>query len=168
MSNFDIIKDEKKGVVNYVLNFEEAITKLPVVIFNSKFVEFPNMVLFTKEDQGFLSDISLMLQNPGLETLKVEPNEIEDMIKVIEKEEKNVVILNSRKLSPERKIRLNLEKLKNDLVYARDYGNTLIFNDILITSSELEFHGSGMFSGRLNVFYVLETELELIKNFLLK
>lgn len=168
MNNFEVIKDDKKNITNYVLNFEEAIDKMPLVIYNNKFVEIPNIVLFSKEDQGFLSDISFMIQNPGLETLKVEGNEIEDMIKVIELKKHDVLIIESKKLSPERKIRFNLSKIKENVVYMRDYGKTFIFNDILVTCSEIEFHGSGMFSGRMNVFFVTEEELTYIKEYLLK
>lgn len=164
MKNFEEFKDEKQGVKNYIMKFEEALKKVSIINFNETSIEFPNMIVFSKEEKTLLYS----MLNPGVEVFKVSEEDFKEMLNTVKvKLEENINIKYiDRKVSPKTTARVNLDLLKEKAVYLREYNDTFICNEILFTTSETEFHGTGMFTGRNHVFLVSTEDFVEIKNYI--
>lgn len=159
MIGYDII--EIKNGRNYILNFEEAIKKIDVINFNHENIEFPGMIIFSREKnliQSFL--------NPSTEILKVEEEEFKNMLNLIIEKDKELMFFD-KKVLPKTTSRINLKILKEKNVFMKEYEKTLIVDKVLFTTDETEFQGIGLFTGREHVFLVSEKELEEIRNYFL-
>ena len=159
MVNFDEYKDGK--VVSNIMKFELALSKIPILNFNDTSIEFPNMIIFTKEDKGILYSFL----NPGTQILKVDADEFEAMLKNIKENTKDTVFID-RGVKPELTARINLKVMKEKMIFMKEYENSFSTNETLFTTNVAEFHGAGMFTSRRHVFLVSEEEFVKIKNYL--
>lgn len=161
MINFDKYEDGK--ITNNILKFELALKKIPILNFNEGSVEFPNMVIFTKEEKGKL----YTFLNPGTQILKVEEDEFKSMLEAVKNEEADVITID-RGIKPETFARINLKVMKEKMIFMKEYENSFSCNETLFTTNLAEFHGAGMFTSRRHVFLVSEEEFVKIKEYLKK
>jgi len=160
-NNFKVIK-EGNGERILARNFEEIIETAEVIIFNENHIEIPGIVIFSKENKGFF----FQLLNPGVEIFSVNEEDYEKMINLLTIEEDHIVSFETKTL-PTSTARLNLSRIKDNLLLVRESDSLLVLNKILLTTNEFEFHGSGMFSGRENVFLVSEEDFSKIREYIL-
>jgi len=161
MINFETVKDEK-GEKILLKNFEEAVKVSDIVYFGKDYIEIPGIVVFAKEKKGLI----FQLINPGIDILYVSQEEFDSMVSYLDISEEGVVFF-STKTTPVAQVRVSLENIKNRLILMKETKDTLLLNQILFTTNEFEFQGSGMFSGRKNVFFVSKEILKSIKDYLL-
>lgn len=157
MIGYDII-DVKNGR-NHILNFEEAIKKVDVINFNHENIEFPGMIIFSREKNLIQS-----ILNPSTEILKVEEEEFKNMLNLVIEKNKDLVFFD-KKVLPKTTSRINLKLLKEKNVFIKEYDKTLIVDKVLFTTDDTEFQGIGLFTGREQVFLVSEKELEEIREY---
>lgn len=146
MEGFDLIKDSEDSKI-FFINFEKALDMSPIVIFNETTIEFPGMLIFSTEESGLLTRIL----NPGLEQFKVSDLDFANMQNAL-KEKKEQVYFVDKHISPKATVRLNMNIVKANMIFMKKFEQSILVNDILFTTSGSEFHGSGMFTGRDNVF----------------
>jgi hypothetical protein len=87
------------------------------------------------------------------------------MLSGLSVKELDVIFLDTH-TKPSASVRLNLRLLKEQTVYLKEYENTFIANNILFTTSKMEFEGSGLFTSKNEVFLVSEEDFVTIKNYL--
>ena len=160
-SKFEIVKEEK-GEKVLVRTFEEIVETAEVIYYNETHIEIPGVVIFSKENKGFV----FQLMNPGTEILSVNEEDYNRMIDFLGVEEKYIVSFDT-KTAPISKVRLNLKKIKENLILVRDSETLLVLNKMLLTTNEFEYQGSGMFSGRQNVFLVSKEVFETVREYIL-
>ena len=158
MIGYDIIEGNK-GTKNYILNFEESIKKMPVINYNKDSIEFPGMLIFSKEKNLIQS-----MLNPSIEIFKLEEEEFKNMLNIIIEDNEDVLLID-KKVIPKTTARVNLELLKDSNVFLKEYDKTFIVDKYLFTTDETEFKGIGLFTGREEVFLVCEEMLEDIKKY---
>jgi len=150
MSKFlEIKKDEKEEIL--VRNFEEVLKVADIVYFNENHIEIPGVVIFSKENKG----IVFQLMNPGVDILQVEEEDFNNMTTLLGVEDEGVIYFDTKTV-PASRVRINLQKIVDNLIMVKKTKDTIFLNNILFTTNEMEFQGSGMFSGRKNVFWVSE------------
>ncbi len=159
-TGFDILRESEEETI-YFANFEKALDLSPIVVFNEKTIEFPGMVIFSTEDGGFLTKV----MNPGLEIFKVSENDFVNMLNAIKEQKERIYFIDKHTL-PKATVRLNLNIIKERMIYMKELEDSVLVNDVLFTISGSEFHGSGMFTGRDNVFLLNKLTFEEIKVFL--
>ncbi len=161
MINFELFEDG--NVKNYIMKFEDAVKKIPILNFNETSIELPNMVILTKEDKGFFSS----LLNPSVDIFKVEDAQFEEMLKVVKKEADDIVFVD-RNIKPKTTSRINLERMKDKQVFFKEYENSFATNETLFTTNFSEFQGVSMFTSRRHTFLVTEEDFVKIKEYLKK
>ena len=119
------------------------------------------MVIFSTEDKGMIYS----LLNPGVDILKTSEEDLKNMLSGLSVKELDVIFLDTY-TKPAASVRLNLRLLKEQTVYLKEYENTFIANNILFTTSKIEFEGSGLFTSKNEVFLVSEEDFVRIKNYL--
>ena len=144
-----------------IKNFEDILEKKTYIYFSGNRIEIPGILIFAKEHKGFLSQ----LLNPGVDIIYTKEEDFKDMIALVEKEDKNVMFL-ERKTLPTTKVRIQLDKLKEETILFKKEPNMLLVDNVIFTTSELEFHGTGMFTSR-EVFKVSEEEFKVIEDLFL-
>jgi hypothetical protein len=159
-NQFDEIKKTDDSIV-YFSKFEKAIEMSPIISFTKSSIEFPGMVVFSIEDKGAISK----LLNPGLETFKVSSIDFENMINALKEKTENVFFID-KYIAPKGSVRLNMKLIKERTFYIKEFENSLLLNDILLTTSDAEFHGAGMFTGRTNVLLLNEVLFSDIKAYI--
>lgn len=153
--------NSNKNWKTYFSKFEDAVKKSVLIKFNNKSVEFPNMVIFSTEEKGMIYS----LLNPGVDILKTSEEDLKNMLSGLSVKELDVIFLDTH-TKPSASVRLNLRLLKEQTVYLKEYENTFIANNILFTTSKIEFEGSGLFTSKNEVFLVSEEDFVTIKNYL--
>ena len=159
-SNLALSFSGKTGQI-YLSDFEEILNNSEVIIFSETRIEIPGIVIFSKAKHCLLSQIF----NPGMEILSVEPSDFEKMIESLKIKEEKLVFFDLG-LKQGGTVRVNLAKIKENLVLIRKDKNLLILNNILFTSNEIEFHGTGMFTFKELSFLVEPSVLEHIENYM--
>ncbi len=160
---FELLKEEF-GFKTYFKTFEKALELSNVVFFNKDYIEFPEMLVFARENKGKM----IQLMNAGIDVFSVDNNDFELMTKFIENFlATNTLYFKSKKL-PDSSVLVNLNNIKDSLILYKVSKDTIICNNILFTTNVLEYQGSGMFSGRKNVFLIEEHILKKIKDLMEK
>lgn len=153
MSKFDLILEDK-DISFYLLKFNESICKLDFIKSSDNYIEFPELVIFSKRNETIRQ-----LLNPSIDVLSVSEEDISLMIQEIEK-------LNFFKISsflkPKGDLYFNIDKIKEDLILYKENKYFIIVNDMLFTTDSLEFHGSFL-GGKNKYFLVSKEELEELK-----
>ena len=158
--DFEIIKSEK-GETTRLRKFEEVVESAEVIYYTENHIEIPGIIIFSKEKKGFLFQV----MNPGMEIFSINEEDYNKMIELLLVREKDVISFKT-KTTPVATVRLNLKKIKENLILIRESKNILVLNKTLLTTNEFEFQGSGMFTGKENVFLVSKEVFDNIKDYL--
>lgn len=149
MKNYD--KYEKDGSLSYLRRIEKAIEIATVINYNENTIEFPGLFILSKN--GKVSVVSKLL-NPGVELFNIDSAAFEEILSLISEEKEGVRHLEKSITLPAMKSRVNITKMLEDNIYIRDFDNSLVVDDVLFTTSEIEFHGTGLFTARKHVYLV--------------
>jgi len=161
IKGFDLL-NEVKGSSVLVNKFEDIVKNADIIYFNENHIEIPGIVVFALEKKGF----AFQVMNPGLDIFIVSKEDFDRMISLLKVEEQGVVFFET-KSNPISTVRVNVLKIKSKLILARVSEDTLILNKDLFTTNEFEYQGSGMFSGRKNVFFISKEMFKTIKDIII-
>ena len=159
MTNFDLILDHK-DLKLFFIDFEEALDKMSLVKFSDKFIEFPGMIIFSKEGEKMSQFL-----NPGIDILTVNKNDFMSMIQLIEEKKGDDFLIIRNSLKPKGVFIFNLKRIKEELIFYKESQNFLIANQMLFTTDSFEFHGSA-FSGRKNSYLLSKDDMSILKEYL--
>jgi len=156
--------DTKKNGTYYVKEFEEILEESSIVSFNEKTIVVPGIVVFTTKKNDGLAIRTLFSKE---EFVEVDESSFQNMLETIKKfKQSDYVITTESKTIPKRMHVINLKEIKREAVLVRADKDILVVNDRIFTNSELEFHGSGMFTSK-EVYFVTFEQMNKIKEILL-
>ncbi len=159
-NNFEKSFSGKTGDI-YLPSFEEILNKAKVIIFSKNRIEIPGIIIFAREGKCLINQ----LFNPGVEILSVANLDFDKMLQSLEIEEENLMFF---KLSLKQGgvVRINLNKIKEGMILVRKTEDILVINNILFTSNEAEFHGTGMFTLKELSFLLSKEDIKRIYNYI--
>lgn len=160
--NIKFDKYAKEDSISYLKKLEDAIKLATVINYNENMIEFPGLFILSKDNNGSL--ISKLL-NPGVEIFEVSEDAYEEMYALVNQATEGVKVLKKTKTVPITKSRINLDKMRRDSIYIKNFEGSLVVNEVLFTTSEFEFHGTGLFTARKHVYLISLEELENLKTF---
>lgn len=161
-------KYEKKGSVSYLRKIEESLNT-KIINFGEDFIEFPDLFMITKKSKdNIISSHISMLLHPGVEIFEIDEVSFEEMISILKEDNIGVKIIEKEEIKPKTFSRLNLKKIKEDNIYIKDLKDRFVVDEILFTTSEYEYHGTGMFTARKSVYLLNKDEFNGIRDFFLK
>ena len=158
MKNYD--KYEKDDSSSYLKKIDEALKVARVINYNENTIEFPDLFILSKNSK--VSLVSKLL-NPGVELFEVDDDSFDEIIDLIKKEEDGVMHLEKSVVLPAMSSRINIAKIKKENLYIKDFGNSIVIDDVLFTASEFEFHGTGLFTARKHLYLVTMPKLNSIR-----
>jgi hypothetical protein len=145
----------------FIKNFEDLIEEINIINFNETTVEIPGVLLWTTEKKSAL----YQFLNPGLEIFLVSEAEIKTMLDLLSIKKENTIIIKTH-LKPDMNTRITLDNIF--IYYLKITDTTIIVNNLFFTKSNIEFHGTGMFTGKINSFFIDNETFEYLKEFFKK
>jgi len=158
MTNYD--KYEKDGSLSYLKKIDAALKVARVINYNKSTIEFPDLFILSKNSK--VSLVSKLL-NPGMELFEVDDDSFDEIVDLIEKKEDGIMHLEKSVVLPAMSSRINIAKIKSENLYIKDFENSIVIDDVLFTTSEFEFHGTGLFTARKHLYLVTMSELNSIR-----
>ena len=149
------IKFEKdKELEIYLSDFEEIVKKMPVIRYNQEIIVVPDVCAITpKGKDTFIK----RLLNSSEDFVSVEKEMFDNMLETLKAiESENYILTKESRIKPKYTILINLEVLKNNVVFVKSSGNILEVNGIVFTDSELDFQGFGLFTSKEPIFVTFE------------
>ena len=143
------------------ISLQNALMSSPIVIVGDGYIEVPGIVIYvnSKWIKFMFKFISINSKIIVIE----DPEEYALMVSSVFSE-KIGVLLTSRRGIMKEVVRVNIIAFTSALVKYKETENTIVMNDIYFSSSFLNFHGLGMFSGLgRKVFLLNKKELDRLK-----
>lgn len=142
-------------------DFEGIFSAAKVMSYNKDFIEIPGVVIFTRVNSSKFINRVL---NPGVEVIAIEEDLFQSMIEAITVHESDVNTISfESRTRPIKKTIINIQKIKDDFIFARINEDSITINDIIFTNNEAEYLGDGMFTAK-KVYFVNFEQLATLRD----
>lgn len=167
MKNNEFLQIDNSHGELFIKNFELCLDELILISFNSKYIYIPNVVTFSNKHFKFMNFLNHII-NLGIDIIEVEnTNTFNDMINAIlfYSKNKNIIHFKSH-IMPISDVYLNIDNLIKRCIFFKISNDLIVINDLYFTTSESEFHGTGIFINK-KIYLIDRINFNLIKDHLL-